>query len=185
MTTVDSAELCLPIRAGPAASHEKVGCAQIGEGLNLTGIMTADNWLQLTDRRGWVDASSIQLPIEAPRGFGANAETPSVTSAGPAQNSSREKPITMPPQLGSFTEKGSTSQKTTVGPPLTRAPSERIAAPPPKAAQGKEELPSVVCSGGWCVDYASSQVTHDGKAVSGIESLKRDMRQHCGPTSPR
>ncbi len=67
VTKVDNTELCLPIRAGPAASQQKVGCGQIGEVVNLTGIMTTDNWLQLTDRRGWVDASSDSV---------ANRDTP-------------------------------------------------------------------------------------------------------------
>ena len=48
VTKVDSPELCLAIRAGPASSHEKIGCAQIGEVLKFTGIMTTANWVQLT-----------------------------------------------------------------------------------------------------------------------------------------
>src|SRR5208283_2524238 len=175
VTKVDNTELCLPIRAGPAASQQKVGCVQIGEALNLTGIMTADNWLQLTDRQGWVDASSVQLPIESPQAVGANAGTPSVTLVGPAAGPSREKPITTPPQLGSFTKKDLALEKAPAGPPLTSATSGQIAAPPPKASPETGELPPVACSGGWCVDHDSSQVTHDGKAVSGIECLKNEI----------
>ena len=80
VTKVDNTELCLPIRAGPAASQQKVGCSQIGELLSFTGIMTTDNWLQLTDRRGWADASSVQLPMDAPQAVGTNTVTPSGTS---------------------------------------------------------------------------------------------------------
>ena len=61
---------------------QKIGCAQIGEVLNLTGIMTTANWVQLTDRRGWVDASSVQLSPQTPQAFEANKETPRVTSVG-------------------------------------------------------------------------------------------------------
>ena len=172
---VDNAELCLPIRAGPAASQQKVGCGQIGETLNLTGLMTADNWLQLTDRRGWVDASSVQLPVESSQAVVANAETPSEASTGPAASPSREKPITSPPQLRSVAEKGSTSEKAPAGSPLTSAPSGQIAAPSPKAAPEKEELPHVACKGGWCVNFNDSQVTHDGKAASEIECFKNDI----------
>src|SRR5208283_1730038 len=49
VTKVDNPELCLAIKAGPASSHEKIGCAQIGEVLKLTGIMTTANWAQLAD----------------------------------------------------------------------------------------------------------------------------------------
>jgi len=175
VTKVDNTELCLPIRAGPAASQQKVGCSQIGEALNLTGIMTADNWLQLSDRRGWVDASSVQLPIEAPQAVGTNPVTPSTTSVGPAAGPSREKPVTTPPHLGSLTEKGSTSEKAPAAPPLTTpGPSEQIAAAPAKGVSDKEKLPSVTCRSGWCVAPGTGQVTHDGKSASEIECFKND-----------
>ena len=153
VTKVDNTELCLPIRAGPAASQQKVGCGQIGEVLNLTGIMTADNWLQLTDRRGWVDASSIQLPIETPQAVGANTETPSVTSVGPAASPSIEKPITTPPQLESSTKKELAPEKAPAMPPLAATPSTQITTPPSKAVPDKEKLPRVTCRGGWCVAF--------------------------------
>jgi len=176
VTKVDNTDLCLPVRAGPAASHEKVGCGQIGEVINLTGIMTADNWLQLTDRRGWVDASSIQLPLEAPQAVGTNTETQSVTSSvGPAASPSREKPITTPPQLESSTKKELAPEKAPAMPPLAATPSTQITAPLPKAEPDKEKVPSVTCRGGWCVAFGTGQVTHDGKAVSGIECFKNDI----------
>jgi hypothetical protein len=175
VTKVDNTELCLPIRAGPAAAQQKVGCGQIGESLNLTGIMTADKWLQLTDRRGWVDASSVQLPQEAPQAVGTITETPSVTSVGPAASPSFEKPMTKPPQLESSTKKELAPEKAPVIPPLASTPSTQITATPPKAVPDKEKLPLVGCRGGWCVAFGTGEVTHDGKAVSGIECLKNDM----------
>jgi hypothetical protein len=171
VTKVDNAELCLPIRAGPAASQQKVGCAQIGEGVNLTGIMTADNWLQLTDRRGWVDASSVQLPIEAPQAVGTKTETPSVTSAGPAASPSREKPTTTPPQLGSPAVK---AEKIPSSPSLTPPASAQITPPAVKPAPETREPAAATCSGGWCVNFDNSQVTHEGKEVAGIECFKND-----------
>lgn len=175
VTKVDNTDLCLPIRAGPAASQQKVGCGQISESLNLTGVMTADNWFQLTDRRGWVEASSVQLPMDSPQEVGANAETPSVASVGPGASPSLEKPITTPPQLGSFTRKDLAPEKASAGPPLTSAPSGQIAAPSSTAIPENKKLPNVSCNGGWCVAFDTGQVTHDGKAVSGIECLKNDI----------
>ncbi len=37
VTVVDQQDLCLAIRAGPSASREKAGCAQIGEVLQVHG----------------------------------------------------------------------------------------------------------------------------------------------------
>jgi Bacterial SH3 domain len=171
---VDNAELCLPIRAGPAASYKKVGCAQIGEGLNLTGMTTADNWLQLTDRRGWVDASFVKLPQEAPQAV-KGTEVPKVTSAGPAASTSKEKPVTPSAQLRNLAKKGSASEKKLpAGPPLTSIASAPPATPPPMTAPIKKELPHVACQGGWCVNFDNSQVTHGGKPVSGLECFKND-----------
>jgi hypothetical protein len=189
VTKVDNTDLCLPIRAGPAASHEKVGCAQIGEGLNLTGIMTAGNWLQLADRRGWVDASSVQLPMEVPQKVEANAETPSVTSAGPAAPPSREKPVTTPPQLRSFTKKELAPEKTPVMPPAATTPATPITDKLTKTAPDKEKLPSATCRSGWCVAPGTGQVTHDGKSASEIECFKNDTcasilaQHHAGKAS--
>jgi uncharacterized protein YraI len=170
---VDNAELCLPIRAGPAPSYQKVGCGQIGESLNLTGVMTADNWLQLTDRRGWVDGSSVKLPQEAPQAV-KGTEVPRVTSAGQAASTSNDKPVTPPAQLRSLTKKRSTSEKAPAGSPLTSTASAPSATPSPKAAPVKKELPHAACKGGWCVNFDSSQVTRGGKPVSGLECFKND-----------
>ena len=60
-------------------------------------------------------------------------------------------------------------------PPLASTPSTQITTPPPKAVPDKEKLPRVTCRGGWCVAFGTGQVTHDGKAVSGIECLKNDI----------
>jgi Bacterial SH3 domain len=171
---VDSAELCLPIRAGPAPSYQKVGCAQIGEGVNLTGMTTADKWLQLTEQRGWVDGSSVKLPQVVPQAVKAT-EVPRVASAGPAVSTSHEKPIAQPAQWRSLTKKGSVSEKKApAGPPLTSTASAPATTPPPKAAPVKKELPHIACKSGWCVNFDNSQVTHGGKPVSGLECFKND-----------
>jgi uncharacterized protein YraI len=172
---VDSAELCLPIRAGPAPSYQKIGCAQIGESLNLTGVMTADNWFQLSDRRGWVEASSVQLPVESAQAVVANGGTPSGASAKQAVSPSNGKAIGPPAPSKRLTEKGSVSKKAPATPPLTSTASAPAATPPPKAAPVKKELPHVACKGGWCVNFDNSQVTHEGKRVSGIKCFKNDV----------
>jgi uncharacterized protein YraI len=169
---VDSAELCLPIRAGPAPSYQKVGCAQIGEGLNLTGMTTADDWLQLADRRGWVDGSSVKLPQEEPQAV-KGTEVPRVASEGPAVSTSKEKLVTHPVQLRSLSKKGSASEKA----PAVALPTSTASAPiatSNQAAPAKKELPQVACQGGWCVNFDNSQVTHGGKPASGIECFKND-----------
>ena len=153
----------------------KIGCAQIGEVLRFTGIMTTANWIQLTDWRGWVDASSVQLSPQTPQAFEANKDTPRVTSVEPVESSSREKSVATTPRPGPTIEKKSGSEKAPAESALTSTPSARIVAPLPKAAQGKDELPTVACIGGWCVDHDSSQVTHNGKAVSEIECFKNEI----------
>jgi hypothetical protein len=174
VTKVDNSELCLPIRAGPASSFKKVDCTQIGEVLKLTGIMTSGNWLQLKDRRGWVEASSVQLPPEAIQGVEAKTKTPNVSSVTQA-NPSREKSVAAVPKLGSTVEKASVSKKAHARSTVTLPSVARSTAPPPKAAPIKQELPPMVCSGGWCVNFKSSEVTYNGKAVAGIECFKDGM----------
>ena len=106
VTKVDNTELCLPIRAGPAASQQKVGCSQIGELLSFTGIMTTDNWLQLADRRGWTDASSVQLPMDAPQAVETNTVTPSGTSERSDRSSISRKACNKGSPVGNSRKKG-------------------------------------------------------------------------------
>ena len=91
VTTVDQQDLCLGIRAGPSASREKVGCAQIGEVLKFTGVMTKDNWVQLADRRGWVSASSVAASLSASKPVPSSPTKPIEASEGSAQRPSAEK----------------------------------------------------------------------------------------------
>jgi len=91
VTKVDQQDLCLGIRAAPGASREKVGCAQIGEALKFTGVMTSDNWIQLADRRGWVSASSVEVSLSASQPVPSSPTKPSAASEGSAQRPSAEK----------------------------------------------------------------------------------------------
>ena len=40
VTKVSQPDLCLPLKKGPGDSHEKIGCAQIGETLKFSGVAT-------------------------------------------------------------------------------------------------------------------------------------------------
>jgi hypothetical protein len=45
----------------------------------------------------------------------------------------------------------------------------------PETPSGKESAPLVICSGGWCVDFGTSQVTHNGQGVPNIECLENTI----------
>ncbi len=62
VAAVDNPDLCLAIRKGPYSSYEKIGCAELGQNLKLSGVWSATNWARLEDR-GWVDASKIDTDL--------------------------------------------------------------------------------------------------------------------------
>lgn len=65
VTRVDQPELCLRIRSGPATSYDKVGCAELGRQLELTGLWSRNNWAQLSKPvSGWVTASQIASDLK-------------------------------------------------------------------------------------------------------------------------
>ena len=73
VSRVDRPEMCLRIRSGPSTSHEKVGCAAMGQKIELTGIFSSNGWAQVagpTD--GWVTASQIESAVK-PLGAPATA----------------------------------------------------------------------------------------------------------------
>lgn len=60
VSTVDRPDLCLRIRSGPGTSFDKVGCAELGQKLELTGLWSQTNWAQISAPvSGWVAASQI------------------------------------------------------------------------------------------------------------------------------
>ncbi len=61
VTRVAPPEFCVPLRKGPGSAHPKAGCAGIGQRLTFSGVMTADNWLQLTKGKGWMLVSNIRI----------------------------------------------------------------------------------------------------------------------------
>jgi len=60
VSNVDRPDLCLRIRSGPATSYDKVGCAELGQKLELTGLWSQNNWAQVSQPvSGWVTATQI------------------------------------------------------------------------------------------------------------------------------
>ena len=87
VAAVDKPDLCLVIRKGPYSSYEKIGCAELGQKLKLSGVWSSTNWARLEDG-GWVDASKIQTdlfvcsapPAATPESQPQPVEQPPVTS---------------------------------------------------------------------------------------------------------
>ena len=63
--SVDQPENCLRIRSGPGTSYDVIGCANMGEQLNITGVWTSNNWAQLADN-AWVYGPQIQTDLRPP-----------------------------------------------------------------------------------------------------------------------
>jgi len=62
---VDSPEMCLRIRTGPSTSHEKVGCADMGQKIELTGLWSTNGWAQVSQpTAGWVTGSQIESAVK-------------------------------------------------------------------------------------------------------------------------
>jgi len=62
---VDQPENCLRIRSGPGNSYDVIGCARMGEQLNITGVWTSNDWAQLADN-AWVYGPQIQTDLSPP-----------------------------------------------------------------------------------------------------------------------
>src|SRR5271157_6250989 len=63
---VDQPDNCLRIRSGPGNSYDILGCAIMGQELNITGIWTSNDWAQLADN-GWVYGPQIQTDLRPPQ----------------------------------------------------------------------------------------------------------------------
>jgi len=63
---VDQPDNCLRIRRGPSSNYEQIGCARLGEKLNLSRVYSSDNrWAQL-ENNGWVFACQIKTDFRPP-----------------------------------------------------------------------------------------------------------------------
>ena len=70
---IDTPDMCLRIRSGPSASYEKVGCAEMGQKMELTGLWSTNGWAQVSQpTAGWVTGSQIESAIK-PLGGTASA----------------------------------------------------------------------------------------------------------------
>ena len=65
VVAVDQPENCLRIRSGPGSSYDVIGCAAVGQQLNLTGVWASNDWAQLADN-GWVYGPQIQTDLRPP-----------------------------------------------------------------------------------------------------------------------
>jgi len=63
--SVDQPDNCLRIRSGPGNTYEVIGCAEMGQQLNITGVWASNDWAQLTDN-GWVYGPQIQTDLRPP-----------------------------------------------------------------------------------------------------------------------
>lgn len=74
---VDQPENCLRVRSGPGSSYEIIGCANLGDQLNITGVWTSNDWAQLADN-GWVYGPQIQTDLRPP--VAALSQSPSYSA---------------------------------------------------------------------------------------------------------
>ncbi|HTY26134.1 MAG TPA: SH3 domain-containing protein, partial [Desulfomonilaceae bacterium] len=64
---VDRPDNCLRIRSGPSMSDNVIGCAAMGQTLNLTGAFSKDGrWAQL-DNNGWVYFHQLRTDLMPPK----------------------------------------------------------------------------------------------------------------------
>lgn len=70
---MDQPDNCLRIRSGPGSEYDIIGCAALGEQLNITGVWTSNNWAQTADY-GWVYGSQIQTDLRPPASAYSRAE---------------------------------------------------------------------------------------------------------------
>jgi hypothetical protein len=151
VTKVDQRDLCLPLRRGPGDSYEQIDCAQIGEVLKFSGVATRDNWLQLTDRKGWAPASHISLEAWT-----------ALTEKDEAQ------------AAPSFAETASSKNTLTISAPAHEIVPGFPAHPPDEEDEG-ESPDAEICSDKWCVDFARSKITHDGKPESFVTCARDEI----------
>lgn len=62
---VDQPENCLRIRSGPGSEYDIIGCAGLGQQLDITGVWTSNDWAQ-TAENGWVFGPQIETDLRPP-----------------------------------------------------------------------------------------------------------------------
>lgn len=71
---VDQPGNCLRIRSGPGSAYDVIGCANMGQQLNITGVWTSNDWAQTADN-GWVYGQQIQTDLRPPAKVYSKAES--------------------------------------------------------------------------------------------------------------
>jgi hypothetical protein len=65
VVSIDRPEGCLRIREAPNTHSKIVGCVEMGESIELTGLWTENNWAALSEpAEGWVYAKQIQSAMK-------------------------------------------------------------------------------------------------------------------------
>ena len=152
VTKVNRADMCLPLKKGPGDTHEKVGCAQIGETLKFSGVATSDNWLQLADRTGWAPASHVQLEVWT-------------TAAGTGQ-----KPASLTLTRGP-TDQGKVAEE----PGVAHQPEPGFPSLPIDEEDKGETPEAEICQGQWCVDFIKQTITRQGKPESFVGCARDEI----------
>lgn len=150
VTKVDQSDLCLPLKKGPGDSHEKIGCAQIGETLKFTGVATSDNWLQLAEGNGWAPASYVGLDAwTAAAGTGL--------------------------KMASLTPEPAALGKTTEKPAVARRGEPGFAVLPTDREDEGEAPEAQICQDEWCVDFVKQTITREGKPESFVGCARDEI----------
>jgi hypothetical protein len=63
---VDQPDNCLRIRSGPGNQYDVIGCANMNDQLQITGVWTSNDWAQLADN-GWVYGPQIYTDLRPPQ----------------------------------------------------------------------------------------------------------------------
>ena len=157
VTKVNRADMCLPLKQGPGDTHEKVGCAQIGETLKFSGVATSDNWLQLADRN-WLGA-----------GFAC--------AVGGLDDSSRDRSETCLIDLDAEAPQTRGRSLKNLALRTNRSPGFPSL---PIDEEDKGETPEAeICQGQWCVDFhkANNNSTRKAGIVCRLRE-RRDLRNN-------
>jgi uncharacterized protein YraI len=171
VTRVDPPDFCLSVRKGPGQKYPKVGCVAIGKRLTLSGVMTADTWLQTRDRKGWARASRVDVG-------GAVQPVKKAAQSGP----SRSLPVSSAMTGDRISLVSPSGQTVPFGPgarilPIRTPHPGGGTAQPPGSGNGQNPPPGAAppdsyCVGGYCVDPTRGSITENGQPIGVTECAR-------------
>ncbi len=90
---VDKPEECLRVREAPNTHSRIIGCAELGEKLQLTGLWTEDNWARVSaPADGWVWAKQITSAMKPGQEQTQVADEPESKKYKPRKRARRPEP---------------------------------------------------------------------------------------------